>query len=72
MTYDYDNAPTDPHRGGKMTAEMAAARIAELEAALRWYVKHVEDCEGTDFLSMPLPEDEVMCAFVSQFREVNK
>ena len=26
-------------------------RIDELEAALRWYIAHVEDCEGTDFLS---------------------
>lgn len=26
--------PTDPRHGGKLTVEMAAARIAELEAAL--------------------------------------
>lgn len=31
-TWDYDNAPTDPRHGGKLTAEMAKARIAELEA----------------------------------------
>jgi hypothetical protein len=30
--WDYDNAPTDPSHGGKLTAEMAKARIAELEA----------------------------------------
>lgn len=35
MTHDYDNAPTDPTHGGKLTAEMSAARIAELEEALR-------------------------------------
>lgn len=32
MTYNYDNAPTDPHHGGKLTAEMVVKRIAELEA----------------------------------------
>lgn len=32
MSYDYDRAPTDPRHGGKLTAEMAAERIAELEA----------------------------------------
>ena len=31
VTYDYDNAPTDHRHGGKLTAEMAAKRIAELE-----------------------------------------
>jgi hypothetical protein len=25
-TYDYDNAPTDPHHGGKLTAEMVAGQ----------------------------------------------
>ena len=35
MTYDYDRAPTDPRHGGKLTAEMAAGRIKELEDALR-------------------------------------
>lgn len=35
MAYGYDKAPTDPVHGGKMTAEQAGARIAELEAALR-------------------------------------
>jgi hypothetical protein len=34
MAYDYDNAPTDPTHGGKMTAEQAAHRIAQLERAL--------------------------------------
>lgn len=33
--YDYDKAPTDPAHGGKLTAEQAVERIAELEAALR-------------------------------------
>lgn len=33
--YDYDNATTDPAHGGKMTAEMAAERIKQLEDALR-------------------------------------
>jgi hypothetical protein len=32
--YDYDNAPTDPRHGGKLTADQAAARIAELEGDL--------------------------------------
>jgi hypothetical protein len=32
--WDYDDAPTDPTHGGKLTAEMAAERIAKLEAAL--------------------------------------
>lgn len=31
IDWDYDNAPTDPHHGGKLTAEMAAERIAALE-----------------------------------------
>lgn len=31
-TWDYDNAPTDPMHGGKLTADMAAQRIVELEA----------------------------------------
>ena len=35
MVYDYDSAPTDPRHGGKLTAEQARERIAELEAALR-------------------------------------
>lgn len=35
MSYDYDKAPTDPRHGGKMTAEQAAERIAELEDAMR-------------------------------------
>ena len=34
MKYDYDNAPTDPRHGGKLTAEMAAERIKELEGDL--------------------------------------
>ena len=34
MTYDYDNAPTDPHHGGKLTAEMADARLRELAGDL--------------------------------------
>ena len=34
-TYDYDRAPTDPRHGGKLTEEMAAERIKELEDALR-------------------------------------
>lgn len=29
MDYDYDNAPTDPHHGGKLTAEMVAQRERE-------------------------------------------
>jgi len=45
MTYDYDNAPTDPAHGGKLTAEMAAARIAELEAALRGLLEPTPDGE---------------------------
>lgn len=32
MKYDYDRAPTDSRHGGKLTAEMATERIAELEA----------------------------------------
>lgn len=42
MVYDYDKAPTDPHHGGKLTAEMAAdeikrlrERVDELEAIAR-------------------------------------
>ena len=35
MAYDYDRAPADPRHGGKLTAEMAAERIKELEEALR-------------------------------------
>ena len=31
---DYDNAPTDPSHGGKMTQSMMADRIAELEAKI--------------------------------------
>jgi hypothetical protein len=27
------------------------SRVEQLEAALRWYIAHVQDCEGTDFLS---------------------
>ena len=34
-SWAYDRAPTDPRHGGKLTAEQAAARIAELESALR-------------------------------------
>ncbi len=34
MTYDYDNAPTDPTHGGKMTAEQAAEEIRRLRGAL--------------------------------------
>ena len=34
MSWDYDNAPTDPAHGGKLTAEQACARIDELELAL--------------------------------------
>jgi hypothetical protein len=33
--WDYDNAPTDPRTGGKLTAAMAVERIKELEEALR-------------------------------------
>ena len=43
MAYDYDNAPTDPAHGGKLTAEMARERIAELEAALRATRDYLED-----------------------------
>lgn len=35
MDWDYDNAPTDPRHGGKLTADMAAALIAELERITR-------------------------------------
>ena len=31
----YDSAPTDPRTGGKLTQEMAYARVVELETALR-------------------------------------
>jgi hypothetical protein len=31
---DYDSAPTDPHHGGKLTPDMMARRIAELEGDL--------------------------------------
>ena len=31
MSYDYNDAPTDPVHGGKLTANMARARISELE-----------------------------------------
>ena len=31
---DYDNAPTNPHHGGKMTPHQMSQRIEELEAAL--------------------------------------
>lgn len=30
-SWAYDRAPTDPRHGGKLTADMAAARIADLE-----------------------------------------
>lgn len=33
--WNYDNAPTDPNHGGKMTAEMAAKRIEDLERVVR-------------------------------------
>jgi hypothetical protein len=33
--WNYDSAPTDVRTGGKLTAEMAASRIKELEGALR-------------------------------------
>lgn len=29
--YDYDQAPTDPRHGGKLTAEQASTRLADLE-----------------------------------------
>ncbi len=32
MSHDYDNAPTDPHHGGKLTANMAL-EIAERQNA---------------------------------------
>lgn len=46
-------------------------RIAELEAALRWYVKHVENAEGTDFLSETnaFEADEPHRSVVRSFRE---
>ena len=38
---DYDNAPTDPHHGGKLMPHQMPARIEELEAKLAdimdWY-----------------------------------
>jgi hypothetical protein len=33
--WDYDNAPTDPRHGGKLTAAKAVERLKELEDALR-------------------------------------
>ena len=32
--YNYDNAPTNPHHGGKMTPTDMARRIEELEVSL--------------------------------------
>lgn len=33
-TYDYDNAPTHPRHGGKLTPDMMVERIRELEGDL--------------------------------------
>ena len=51
----------------------AADEIERLRAALRWYIKHVEYCEGTDFLSASYPtgpEDEPHASIVRAFRTV--
>jgi Lar family restriction alleviation protein len=48
--WDYDNAPTNPHHGGKLTAEQAAERIAQLEAelhAIKYEVMGGEDAPGS-------------------------
>ena len=49
----------------------AAARIEALEEALRWYVKHVQGCEGTDFLSDSHcgDDDEPHLSVARAFRE---
>lgn len=40
-----------PERGRNNKEAEKDRRIAQLEAAIRWYIAHVERCEGTDFLS---------------------
>lgn len=35
VSYDYDNAPTDPHHGGKMTAGQASEEIERLK---QWHM----------------------------------
>ena len=55
----------------KELTEKHEKRIAELEASLRWYIKHVEECEGTDFLSdnHSYEVDEPHRRIVRAFRE---
>ncbi len=45
-TYNYDAAPTDPAHGGKMTAEQATERIAELEQAIHMAIGALETHYG--------------------------
>ena len=74
MTYDHDNAPTDPAHGGKMTAEMAAERIAELEAALRDLVgleRTFEPCLGAPRRSFAVMQNgRVLAECLDRAREV--
>lgn len=52
-------------RQARAEALEEAARAAELRAAISWYVPHVADSEGTDFLSF---EDNPHAKLLRKFR----